>query len=63
MFFPINLTDSQLKVFSSIFSDIAAAWIIGAFVTRDPLTLTLNFIGAIVSIYLSIKAEDLRKEL
>ena len=62
MKFKIELTDSQLKVFSAIFSNLSAAWIIVIFATKDILALILNIVAAILSLYLSIKTEDLRKE-
>lgn len=55
-------TRSQLKVFSAIFSDLGAAWIISVFLTRDLSTLIYTIIAAIVSIVISIKIEDLLKE-
>ncbi len=63
MQFKIELADSQLKVFSAIFSNLSAAWVIVVFATRDVFTLTFNIVAATLSMYLSIKAEDLRKEL
>lgn len=61
MRFEIELRDSQLKVISDIFSNLSAAWFIVIFATRDVQTLILNIIAAILSLYLSIKTEDLRK--
>lgn len=62
MRFEIELTDSQLKVISDVFSNLSAAWIIVIFATRDLFTLIFTIIAAILSMYLSIKAENLRKE-
>lgn len=62
MRFEIELTSSQLKVFSDIFANLSAAWILLIFATRDVFTLTFNIVAATLSMYLSIKAEDLRKE-
>ena len=61
MQFRIELTDSQLKVTSDIFSNLSAAWILAIFATFDPFTLTFNVVAATLSMYLSIKAEDIRK--
>ncbi|MBI4097476.1 MAG: hypothetical protein HY426_00365 [Candidatus Levybacteria bacterium] len=62
MRFEIELTDSQLKVASDIFANLSAAWIIIIFATRDILVLILNFVAAILSLYLSIKTEEIRKD-
>ncbi len=58
----MELTNSQLKVASDIFANLSAGWLITVITTRDLLTLLLNLIGAILSMYLSIKAEDIRKD-
>ena len=57
----IELTDSQLKVASDVFSNLSAAWFISTITTKDLLTLILNLVAAILSLYLSIKAEDIRE--
>lgn len=62
MRFRLNPTRSQLKVFASVFADLGAAWIIAIFLTPNLFTLTFNIVCAILSIYLSIKIEDLLKD-
>ena len=62
MRFEIELTDSQLKVASSIFANLSAAWFIVSFAPQDLLFLTFNLVAAILSLYLSVKAEDLREK-
>lgn len=60
----INITLAQLKVFSALFSNLAAAWLITiVFATANPLTLTLNLIAAIMSAYLAVRAEEIMEEL
>lgn len=58
----MKLTRSQLKVFSAVFSDLGAAWIIAIFLTQNMVTLTYNIAAAILSIYTSIKLEESIKD-
>ena len=61
--FTIEVTRPYLRVFSSIFSNLCAGWIFSIFIARNPLVLTGNILGAIVSLYLAIKVENLLEEL
>jgi hypothetical protein len=51
-------TRSQLKVFSTVCSDFAVAFLFANFATTEPLTLTFNIVAAILFLYLAVKAED-----
>lgn len=54
----VELTAPQLKVVSAVCSNFVVVWLAAMLGTRDPFTLTLNFLFAIVSVYLAIKAEE-----
>lgn len=58
MRFDLHLTRAKLKVFSAIFSNFVVVWLAAMLGTRDPFVLTLNFLFAIVSLDLAIKAEE-----
>ncbi|MEK7617415.1 MAG: hypothetical protein AAB414_05175 [Patescibacteria group bacterium] len=61
---PLKLdTKSQLKVLSAVASNFVVIWVIAVFATRDALTLTGNFISAIVGWYIASKAEELSEKL
>ena len=63
MRFSFEFTRPQLKVFSSVCSNLFAAWFVASFVTQNPAVLTYNIIAGIVSLLLAIKAEKLLEEL
>lgn len=58
MKFFIELTRPQLKVLSSVFSNIVVVWLAALFLTRDPLVLTLNLVAATLCWHIAIKAEE-----
>lgn len=62
MKFNLRPTRVQLKVFSAVCSNFVVVWLVAFFGTRDFLALTANFILAIVSWYLAVKAETLAEE-
>lgn len=49
----------HLKVFSSVCSNLFAGWFIAIFITPNLVTLTVDIMAAIVSLYLATKAEEL----
>ncbi|OGY08558.1 MAG: hypothetical protein A2782_03975 [Candidatus Blackburnbacteria bacterium RIFCSPHIGHO2_01_FULL_43_15b] len=51
-----------LKVLSSICANLAAAWLIVMIATGNPVTLTLNMVGATVSVLLSVKLEEMSEQ-
>lgn len=51
-------TRSQLKVFSAVCSNFTVAFLFANLATRDPLTLTVNTVIAILFLYFAVKAED-----
>ena len=55
-------TRAQLKVFSAVFSNLAAAWVIAIFLTPSLSALTLNIVAIIISVVLAIRAEELSEE-
>lgn len=57
-----SFTRPQLRVFSSILSNLAVFWIGSIFVTRDPFILTVDFIYVTVCVYTAIKVEELLEE-
>lgn len=52
-------TKPQLKIFSAILSNLTAGWIIVVFATTNPLTILINLIYAIITLYLAIRAENM----
>ncbi len=54
----VELTAPQLKVVSAIASNFVVVWLVAMLGTKDPFTLTLNFLFAMVSMHLAIKAEE-----
>jgi hypothetical protein len=59
MEFYIILSPPRLRVFSAICTNLAAGWIAIILVTSDLKVLLMNVVFAIVSIYYSLKAEEL----
>lgn len=55
----LKITTSHIKVFSAICSNLASAWFLAIFLISDLLTLTLNIVAGIVSVYLAVKAEEI----
>lgn len=55
------LTPSQAKVFSGLFTDLAAAWLITLLTTLDVHVLTMNIFFATISLFVAIKLEELYK--
>lgn len=59
----VKLRRAHLKVFSAVCANLVAAWFAAIFVTLDPLALTGNIVGVIMSLYMAVKAEQLLEEL
>lgn len=54
-------TPSVAKVFSGLFTDLSAAWIVSLFGTRDLWLLTGSTIGLIMCLGVAIKLEEFSK--
>ncbi len=52
-----NLPKAHVKVLASIFSNFILVWVVAMLATSEPLVLTLNFAGVILSWWLAISAE------
>lgn len=61
MKFSFQPSKAQLKVFSAVCSNLAAGWFAAIFITRNPVLLTADIVGVIVSSYLAVKAEEFSK--
>lgn len=61
--FPIELGPPYLKVFSAIFSNLAAGFAILALGTKDQIILTSDIIAAILCVIIAVKIEKILEEL
>ena len=53
---------AQLKVFSSICSNLTVVWIVAAFAALDFYSLIRNILSAILMWYLSVKTAELLED-
>lgn len=60
---PIKLNSPHLRVFSAIFSNLAAGFIILALGTKDQIILISDIIAAIFCVIISIRIEKILEEL
>lgn len=61
--FSVEFSRPQIRVFSSVFSNLTAGWLITLFVTKDLFVLTGNFLNVILSLYFAVKLEEILEEL
>lgn len=54
----VNLSNAQIRVLSSVFSNLIIVWSLAMFGTRDPLLLTVNGILAILSWKAAVRLEE-----
>ena len=59
MKFSFKITKAHLRVSSAVFSNFVVLWLGAVFATRDIFALTTNILLAIVSLWLSIKSEEI----
>jgi hypothetical protein len=59
MYLVLTLRPSHLKVFSSLFTDLAAGCILSVFGAHDPWVLTGSLVGAIFSLRIAFMIERL----
>lgn len=53
------LSRAQIRVTSSLFTDLAAGWLLGMFAIQNPLGLTGNLVLAIVCLLIATRLEEL----
>lgn len=58
MKFSAAFTKPQLRIVSSIFSNLGAGWILAMFLAQDAFTLTGDIIFATISISIGLMAEE-----
>ncbi len=59
MNFSVLLTKPRLRVFSAVCSNLTVFWLVTLLGARDPYILMGNFVYAVVSLYLAIRAEEI----
>ena len=55
----LHVTKAQLRIASAVCSNFIVLWLSAMLVTNNQLTLTMNFVAAIVSWKAAIWAEEL----
>ncbi len=53
----------SLRVFSGVCINLFAVWFLGIFISSSVISLTVNSLGAIVSLLLAIHAEHILEDL
>ncbi|MBI3558824.1 hypothetical protein HY085_00340 [Candidatus Gottesmanbacteria bacterium] len=63
MILKFKITAAQLETFSAVCANFVVVWAAAMLGTRDPLALTINLTGVILSWKLSVKARELLEEI
>lgn len=60
---PIKLGSPHLKVFSAIFSNLAAGFAVLALGTKDQIIFTSDIMAAVLCVIIAVKIEKILEEL
>jgi len=58
----LHITKAQLRIFSSIFSNLIIVWLSAIFATQDKFAWIINLVYASICWKIAVRAEELLEE-